>query len=346
MDINSKLKDQAKKQIDEKRKEIDYDTRDYSIKYLIERFKDSELYIPYEYQRQYIWNLEDKARLIESILLGLPIPFMFFSDVDDGRCEIIDGAQRTQAIEEFYNNELQLNDLKKLDKLNGFKFDDIPEYYQKKFKNTNLRCIILLDETTIDIRQEIFKRINTGGRKANSIEIRRGSYTGNFMNFIRKCTENDTFQKICPISNTSKKRFEDLELVLRYFAYLNDYNNFNHRVDEFLDNYVDKNKIDFDEDAFMSEFEQMVSFVFKYFPFGFKKNERAKSTPRVRFEAISVGVSLALRKQPDLSPKSVDWLNSEEFKVHTTSHSSNSSKRVCGRIEYVRDCLLNGDCYE
>lgn len=339
------MQKKAEEQIKEKRNEIDYDTRDYSIEYLMEKFRQGEFYIPDEYQRQYIWDETKKMRLIESILLGLPIPFMFFADVEDGRCEIIDGAQRTQALEEFTNEDdgLVLSDLKKLTSLNGFQYKDIPDYFQKKFSKTNLRVIILSDETTIDIRQEIFNRINTGGEKANSIEIRRGSYTGPFMDFIKECTDNTVFKRICPVSATTKKRYEDLELVLRFFAFLNNYQNFNHRVDEFLDEYVEKNQDNFDENEFKKEFENMVNFIDKFFPNGCKKSPKAKSTPRVRFEALAVGVGLALRQNNDLHPTSTEWLESDEFRKHTTTHASNSPIRVSGRIEYVRDCLLAGD---
>lgn len=339
------MQKKAEEQIKEKRNEIDYDTRDYSIEYLMEKFRQGEFYIPDEYQRQYIWDETKKMRLIESILLGLPIPFMFFADVEDGRCEIIDGAQRTQALEEFTNEDdgLVLSDLKKLTSLNGFQYKDIPDYFQKKFSKTNLRVIILSDETTIDIRQEIFNRINTGGEKANSIEIRRGSYTGPFMDFIKECTDNTVFKRICPVSATTKKRYEDLELVLRFFAFLNNYQNFNHRVDEFLDEYVEKNQDNFDKNEFKKEFENMVNFIDKFFPNGCKKSPKAKSTPRVRFEALAVGVGLALRQNNDLHPTSTEWLESDEFRKHTTTHASNSPIRVSGRIEYVRDCLLAGD---
>lgn len=345
MDITLEMQKKAEEQIKEKRNEIDYDTRDYSIEYLMEKFRQGEFYIPDEYQRQYIWDETKKMRLIESILLGLPIPFMFFADVEDGRCEIIDGAQRTQALEEFTNEDdgLVLSDLKKLTSLNGFQYKDIPDYFQKKFSKTNLRVIILSDETTIDIRQEIFNRINTGGEKANSIEIRRGSYTGPFMDFIKECTDNTVFKRICPVSATTKKRYEDLELVLRFFAFLNNYQNFNHRVDEFLDEYVEKNQDNFDKNEFKKEFENMVNFIDKFFPNGCKKSPKAKSTPRVRFEALAVGVGLALRQNNDLHPTSTEWLESDEFRKHTTTHASNSPIRVSGRIEYVRDCLLAGD---
>jgi len=343
MDITAEMKQIAEEQIKNLRKEIDYDTRDYAIDFLVQQYRENEFFIPDEYQRQYIWDDNDKNRFIESILLGLPIPFMFFSDTDDGRCEVIDGAQRTQTLEEFMDDDLRLANLKKLTALNGFCYADIPEYYRRKFNKTTMRIIVLSDETTIDIRKEIFNRINTTGKSATPIEVRRGSYEGPFMNFIRECAENKSFQKICPVSETARKRYEDLELVLRFFAFLNNYKNFTHRVDEFLDTYVESVQNDFDKEAFKSEFERMISFIDRNFPNGCRKTKNAKSTPRVRFEAIAVGVGLALRENPDLEPTSMEWLDGDAFKTHTTTHASNSQVRVSGRVEFVRDMLLAGD---
>ena len=342
-DITDIMRQEAERQIKELRKEIDYDTRDYSIDFLVQQFRNDEFYIPDEYQRKYIWEVANKTRFIESILLGLPIPFMFFSDTDDGRCEIIDGAQRTQTLVEFMDNELKLFNLKKLFSLNGFAYSDLPEYFKRKFNKKTMRIIVLSDETTIEIRQEIFNRINTTGIRARPSEIRRGSYAGPFMDFLKECTENPVFLRVCPVSKISKKRYEDLELVLRFFAFLNNYKSFVHRVDDFLDDYVESIQGDFDKTAFQKEYESMLSFVDKHFENGFRKTKNAKSTPRVRFEAIAVGIGLALRENPDLIPESMDWLESEEFKTHTTTHASNSQARVSGRIEYVRDILLTGD---
>ena len=339
--ITSEMKKKAEEQIKNLRKEIDYTTRDYSIDFLVQKFREDEFYIPDEYQRQFIWDDDKKSLFIESVLLGLPIPLMFFSDTEDGRCEIIDGAQRTQSLEAFMSNDLELTNLKKLDSLLGFKYDDIPEYFKKKFDKTNIRVVVLSDETTLDIRQEIFTRINTSGVKANPIEVRRGQFMQtDFMRFIKECSEDNIFLKLCPLSETLKKRYEGQELVLRFFAYLNNYKKFEHRVDQFIDDYVDSNKDTFNRDEFLKEFKGMLNFVDKNFPYGFAKSKNAKSTPRVRFEAIAVGVALALRENEKLIVNNVDWIGSDEFRVHTTSHASNSPNRVTGRIEYVRDMLL------
>lgn len=339
--ITSEMKKKAEEQIKTLRKEIDYTTRDYSIDFLVQKFREDEFYIPDEYQRQFIWDDGKKSLFIESVLLGLPIPLMFFSDTEDGRCEIIDGAQRTQSLEAFMSNDLELTNLKKLDSLLGFKYDDIPEYFKKKFDKTNIRVVVLSDETTLDIRQEIFTRINTSGVKANPIEVRRGQFMQtNFMRFIKECSEDSVFLKLCPVSETLKKRYEGQELVLRFFAYLNNYKKFEHRVDQFIDDYVDNNKDTFNKDEYLKEFKGMLEFVDKNFPYGFAKSKNAKSTPRVRFEAIAVGVALALRENEKLLVNNVDWIESDEFRIHTTSHASNSPNRVTGRIEYVRDMLL------
>ena len=86
----------------------------------------------------------------------------------------------------------------------------------------------------------------------------------------------------------------------------------------------------------------MLTFVENNFPYGFAKSKKAKSTPRVRFEAISVGVALALREKPDMKVNNVNWLDSDEFREYTTSDASNNEGRLKARVEYVRDQLLKG----
>lgn len=332
--------EEAEKQICDLRREIDYDTKDYAVDFLIDRFHENDFFIPDEYQRKFIWERENKSLFIESVLLGLPIPFMFFADTDDGRCEIIDGAQRTQTLEEFLAGDMRLGGLKRLSSLNGFAFHDLPELYRRKFSKTTLRIVVLSEDTTIETRQEIFNRINTAGRKATSIEVRRGAYRGPFMDFIAECADDSLFQKLCPVSDRQKARYENQELVIRFFAYRYRYKMFKHNVDGFLDEFVEQMNVEFNREPLERLFQDMLRFVDKFFPYGFRKTESANVTPRVRFEALSVGVSLALEENPALIPESMEWIDGEDFKAHTTTHASNSPVRLAGRIEYVRDALL------
>ncbi|MCK6570141.1 DUF262 domain-containing protein [Myxococcota bacterium] len=330
----------AEQEIRAKQHEVKYDLKDFPIDYLVERFRNDLFYIP-SYQREYIWPDGNKCRFVESIILGLPIPMMFFADMEDGRLEIVDGAQRIQTLEEFMNGDLRLNGLTHLGSLNGFAFSDLPEPQQRKFKTRALRIVVLEDSTTAPLRQEIFNRVNTSGVPARASEVRRGTFSGPFMEFVKELGANERFKKLCPISDRMRKRREDEELVLRFLAYSDRYREFTHDVDEFLDDFAQTNKDRFDRERMKSEFERTMEFVEKHFPNGFAKNQKSRATPRVRFEAIAVGTNLALRTRPELTPTDVgQWIGSPEFLKNTTTHASNSGPRLAARIEYVRDRLL------
>ena len=306
---------------------------------MVDKFNKNECFIP-NYQRNYVWKEKNKSLFIESVLLGLPIPFMFFGKCENGKIEIIDGAQRIQTLQAFLNNNLRLSNLQKLTRINGFCYKDLPESQQLKFKDRTLRIITLEEGTSNEVRQDLFNRINTTGMKANDSEIRRGSYPGPLTSFIEECSNNDKFIMLCPVSEKGEKRYERFELLLRFFAYVNNYLNFVHDVNVFLDDFLKDNLFSFDKELYTRDFNATLNFVETHFPFGFAKTKTAKTTPRVRFEAISVGVALALREKPDLHVDDVNWIESIEFAQWTTSDASNNQGKLQGRIEYVRDKLL------
>jgi len=334
----------AEDQIVEEKEPVSYDTREYPVEVLINKYTNDEFIIP-NYQRSFVWekDKEKMSKFVESILLDLPIPYLFFADErDTGKLEIVDGSQRIRTLTAFFNNEFALEGLDVLELLNGFLYSDLIESRQRRFLRKTMRSIELTERASSDVRRDLFARINTKPYDLLPMEVRKGAFDGPFYNFIDACAANPLFSRLCPISTDRKNRNEGQELILRYFAYADRYHDFAHRVDDFLDDYM-KNKHDhgFDEAAMRDQYEQMLEFVQTYFPNGFKKTAAAKSTPRVRFEAISVGVTLALRIQSDLVPADVTaWLNSDDFKKHTTSDAANSRLKVVGRVEYVRDLLL------
>ena len=342
--------DKSSKQISIKKQDVKYDTRDYVIKYLVDQFAEGEFYIPLEYQRQFIWNDHYKCYFIESILMGLPIPFMFFADTDDGRIEIVDGAQRTQTLIQFAQNDLQLNNLRVLTESNGFRFKDFDIAIQRRFLNTSIRVVFLEEGTTERTRQEIFKRINTGGISANPSETRRGSYEGRFKNFIEECIKNPLFNKLAPRTELTEKRYEGFELISRFVAYSdnfsNDFEGYTGQVALYIDNYIDKKNQEWEHDETQKELyrdklDKMLSFAEKLLgERGFRKTIKSKSTPRARFEAISVGISLALETGKELNPNNNEWLDSETFADLIKSDAANNKTRLKGRISFVKDALL------
>ena len=337
--ITEERQEEAERQLLALQRQVDYDTKDYTLELLLDKFEKGDFFIP-TYQRQFVWKQKNRSLFIESVLLGLPIPFMFFAGCEDGRLEIIDGAQRIQTLATFVQGSLNLAALPKLSALEGFGFSDLSTATRRKFLNRTFRVVVLDETTTPDIRQDLFNRINTSGVRASDSEVRRGSYPGRLTDFIEECCKNDRFKTLCPISKGKELREERFELVLRFFAYLYEYQKFEHEVNQFLNTFLEKNLDTFDRDMYKHDFEAMLSFVQKHFEFGFAKSRNATTTPRVRFEAIAVGVALALKIKPDLEVPNVDWIYSKEFQDYTTSDASNNQGKLVARVEFVRNQLL------
>lgn len=344
----------SSKQISEKKQDIKFDTRDYPIKFIVDQYEENEFYVPLEYQRKFIWGDKDRCFFIESILMGLPIPFMFFADTKDGRIEIVDGAQRTQTLVQFCQNDLKLDGLQILTESNGFTFNELDPAIQRRFLNTNIRVVFLEEGTTERVRQEIFKRINTGGEKVNPAEARRGSFEGKFKNFLEECVKNPLFNELAPRTQATEARYEGFELVSRYFAYLDNYKNhfddYTGNVTEYIDQYVEKQNKSCEENpeiilACQQNFNKMMEYAKKILGSrGFRKSMTSKSTPRARFEALAIGITLALNENPDLPERDISqWIDGDEFKKCTRSDAANNKNKLIGRIDYVKNKLLLGE---
>jgi len=157
----------AEAQINEIRQEIDYDTREYTIEFIVNKYLDkddgnlSEIYIP-EFQRNLRWDINHQSLFIESIILGVPIAAIIVAEIKEtGKLAIVDGAQRVMTLAAFLTNQLQLSNLKTLDSLNGSYFKDLAPSRQRKFKNTSLRTIVLSDKADERVINEVFYRINS-----------------------------------------------------------------------------------------------------------------------------------------------------------------------------------------
>ncbi|MDQ7047818.1 MAG: DUF262 domain-containing protein [Sulfurovum sp.] len=345
--ITEEQKTNAEKQILEKIKNYDYDTVEYPIEVIIQQYSDGienndgEIYIP-DYQREYVWAEKRRSKFIESIILGIPIPYIFFADVD-GRYEIVDGSQRIRTLHSFLSNELKLQELEKLTELNNFYFKDLSIIRQRRIRKKSLKMIALGEKTDAKARIDLFERINTGSDQLKQIEVLKGAYGGKFYNFISECANNKLFRQLCPISEKRTLREEPQQMVLRFFAYSENRTEYKGHVAPFIEEYIKSKKDTFTDEEkgkMESSFSLMLKFVDKNFENGFAKTKSAKSTPRVRFEAISVGVYLALLENPSLDKVNTDWVGSDEFKVHTRSDAANNRLKLIGRTDYVKNKIL------
>ncbi len=337
---------EAEEQIIDKQKIVDYDIKEFTVELITQKYlqgiekDENDIFIP-TYQRNFVWNQERQSKFIESMLLGIPIPYIFTADVDEGRLEVVDGSQRLRTIVNFIESKLILSNLEILDKLNGFKYSNLGIARQRKFKNSTIRMIALSDKSDEEVRFMMFERINTGSDLLKDMEKRKGIFGGKFIDFVYKeCAAHPLFIKHTSFTDKVLQRGEPQELIIRFFAFSDQYLEFKTGMNKFLNDYTEVKNKSFDKDRMWSEFDRMLKFVDSYLPNGFKKNENSVKTPRVRFEAIAVGINLALRIKPNLSPKSTTFFNNKEFLSLVTGGSHNTPANVRDKIEFVKEKLL------
>jgi hypothetical protein len=343
---DKRTQEELQRLLDEARKLVSYQVADFSAELLGGKFKataeaEGDIFVP-EYQRTLVWSDQRQSYFIESLLLRVPVPPLFLYDVK-GRLEIIDGSQRLRTIHRFMSDELRLTDMEKLDFLNGFAFSDLPPSTQLRFKNTPIRTFVLTEDTDGVTRFDIFRRLNTSGKPLTDAQIRVGAFPGPLLTLVRELAVQTEFAKLCPIGKgAADPASERQELVLRFFAYSDTYKKFTHDVRAFLDRYlIDRNHTDLVTlDTKRKDFHAMIKFVQQKFPYGFQRTRNAKITPRVRFEAISVGVHLALKSGKPLVTQNFEWLESPTFKDLVRTDASNSGPKLRARVEFVRDALV------
>lgn len=203
---------------------------DFSFGELLNLHNDNEIVIRPEYQRLFRWSNEQRSRLIESIILGLPIPPIFLIEGNDGVLELIDGLQRTSSVLQFLDHaainetELVLTGCDIIDQLNNKTFNDLPIAVRLKVKRSPIRATIINKSGDSFVKYEMFKRLNTGGSLLSPQEIRNCSSRmveggGIFYDAIQEMATYQNFSKsISRLPDAFKEKRDDEELVLRFFA--------------------------------------------------------------------------------------------------------------------------------
>jgi hypothetical protein len=221
----------------------------------IETMLDSKKYnLNPEYQRRKRWNNVRKSRLIESFIMNVPIPPIFLYEIDYSFYEVMDGLQRLTAIYDFYTGRFELEGLEYWQELNGKKYQNLPEQVRRGIDRRYLSSIILLQETAKSddeaefMKQIVFERLNSGGEKLTPQETRNALHNGKFNQLCIKLGQNRFFRKMwkLPLESESEKlaeddryrRMEDVELILRFFAYRHIDEFRGMAIEKFLDHYL------------------------------------------------------------------------------------------------------------
>lgn len=199
-----------------------------------------------EYQRRLRWDNRKKSKLIESFIMNIPVPPIFLYEKSLGKFEVMDGQQRLNAIADFWAGNFELEHLKIWQALNGRTFAKLPPLVRRGLERAKISAITLtsdtsiVDDNNIELRAQVFERINTGGEPLNAQELRNSLYSGPFNEMIISLSKEKIFTDAWDIpshqentltdnsvsdilkNNTHYKRMADVEIVLRFFAFQDD----------------------------------------------------------------------------------------------------------------------------
>lgn len=228
---------------------IDFDISNRRIRDLHRDYKDQDLDPRPGFQRGYVWDKARASRLIESVLLHVPLPLIYTAEEVDGREVVIDGQQRLTTFFSFIDGTFpkdgsifKLTSLKILTELNSKSFKTLPDPVRRDFLKYTLSIIKIGAKSHPDIRFEIFERLNTGSVSLSEQELRNCLHRGSLNDLLRELSEYQSFRNCLGITK-SVPRMKDVEIVLRFIAlYDQTYLNYNGRMKSFLNEFMSDRK--------------------------------------------------------------------------------------------------------
>lgn len=348
---------------------------DLSFRELIAMYDDNELIKP-ELQRKYVWKIDEASRLIDSILLGLPIPSIFLAKKDEKRL-IIDGYQRIKTVYDFVHGTFSNSKNGKSFRLanskiinerwRGKTFAELSEDEQRRIKNTTIHAIVFEQRKPNNDSgmYQIFERINTSGRTLYPQEIRNCIYHGTYNNLLMNLNKNETWRKI--LGCNEDPRMNDVEYILRYFAmkYLSDTEDYEKNqiiLKKFLNDHMAQYSDLTEEECaiFQKDFILVVEKVYEclgdtaFNNISYKTDDDGnfiysdqfvhKFHPTI-YESIMLAFDFALRNGlefEDLKQKQLLLLNDVEFKEAITMRTTNV-QNIKKRISLATKYLFGGE---
>ena len=200
-------------------------TNSFSLRNMIDLIADGSLDLAPDFQRLQVWGRVQRAQLIESILLQIPLPAFYFAEDSEGMLQVVDGVQRLSTISDFVtggNNGkggFPLNGLEYIADVKGKHFDDLPNLWKRRIHNTQIIAHVIAPTTPPDVMYDIFRRINTGGTPLTGQEIRHCVAKKRSRMFLKQLVALPAFEKATPATIHNHKRMVDQEIALRFTAF-------------------------------------------------------------------------------------------------------------------------------
>lgn len=320
---------------------------DMSFGEIMNIYEDSELIINPEFQRLFRWSKEQQTRFIESLVLGIPIPPIFVAEDDKGKWELVDGLQRISTVLSFFGllrdgkekNKWTMSEGELVEELEGYNVDNFPFKSILNIKRTVCRVEIIKWNSRMDMRYELFNRLNTGGTPLTEQEIRNCIFRGTSTKFNEYLTEMSSISEFIELVKITKYKVEKMyleELVLRFTSLVLNWNDINESLSNYMTKFM-KNAVedpDFNYDKFKNLFVRTVNLLSEYGSEVFLASNYSFSTSL--FEGITIGVANNIdyyeRNKDILENKIIEIKNDNEFGSYMGSAASSKS-RVKKRIQ-------------
>ena len=210
---------------------------DLSLQTLSEQWQQEALVIP-PMQREYVWDTGRASRLIESLLLNIPVPPVYFAERHDAVHEIVDGHQRVRSIVEYMNNQFGLTGIQILEEYARLRFHQLPQKEQRFLKARTLRAVVIGAESHANMKFEVFERLNTGGIALNPQELRNSLYRGPLNDLLHELVRSCTAFRNAIGTRRPRRRMVDQELVLRWLAFRDYLSAYRPPLKRFLNEYM------------------------------------------------------------------------------------------------------------
>lgn len=194
------------------------DKSDPPVSGLWEKWKSGDLDLRPYFQRRKVWDQARQSRLLESVMLEVPLPVFYLAETQEGTEEVIDGQQRLTALFSYLDSDYELRGLKQLDKFNAKRFKDLDKSVQRQIRNYALRTVTFKKESDDNLRFEIFERLNTGAVPLNEQELRNCIYRGNYNEVLIGLSSDPDYMWLMGLKG-AEKRMRDVEYVLRFAAF-------------------------------------------------------------------------------------------------------------------------------
>ena len=245
--------------------EIKVHAKSFSLRLISDMIDDSDIDLSPDFQRNFVWNSAQKSRLIESVLLRIPLPMFYFSEDDEGRITIVDGLQRLTTIKEFMDNKFSLRNLEYLEDSCGGKYYKNEEgkigldpKYFRWFNQTQFSVNVIDPSSPPKVKYDIFRRINTGGKPLNNQEIRNCLATNSLRDILKEMVNLPEF-KSATDNSIKPTRMDDQEIALRFILFHRFMENDN-TIEEY-NGYMDTSLDDLTEELSKRNFDELSNYI-------------------------------------------------------------------------------------